>query len=161
MGFGKMLELLQEKEKGYIVIANSGTFYIARGRDAVLLHNILDLKVNCMDTEICKIGFPVNSLEKYTKLIEEKQYSYIVYNYDNKLEKLTILKKYKGKYFNNIKEQRLNCYICSNTVKMYRKHDKYIQAVANLYDEEKKKEETKLKRKKRWITQKKKKIDCN
>ena len=145
MGFGKMLELLQEKEKGYIVIANSGTFYIARGRDAVLLHNILDLKVNCMETEICKIGFPVNSLEKYTKLIEEKQYSYIVYNYDNKLEKLTILKKYKGKYFNNIKEQRLNCYICSNTVKMYRKHDKYIQAVANLYDEEQKKEETKLK----------------
>lgn len=161
MGFGKMLELLQEKEKGYIVIANSGTFYIARGKDAVLLHNILDLKVNCMETEVCKIGFPVNSLEKYTKLIEEKQYSYIVYNYDNKLEKLTIIKKYKGKNLNNIKEQRLNCYTCSNTVKMYKKHDKYIQAVANLYEEEKNKEETKLKRKIIWIKKKKKKINCN
>lgn len=48
MGFSKMVELLQIKEKGSIVLINAGTFYIARGKDAVLLHNILNLKVNCM-----------------------------------------------------------------------------------------------------------------
>lgn len=88
-----------------------------------------------MEAEICKIGFPLNSLEKYTKLIEEEQYSYIVYNYDNKLGKLDIIKKYNGKKINTIKEEKLNCYICTNTVKMYKKNDIYIQAVANLYEE--------------------------
>ena len=98
MSFGKMVELLQQKDNGKIILVNSGSFYIARGRDAVLLHNILNLKVNCMEAEICKIGFPLNSLEKYTQLIEQEQYSYIVYNYDNKLGKLNILK-----YHNKIK----------------------------------------------------------
>ena len=150
MSFSKMIELLQNKEKGKIILVNSGNFYIARGKDAVLLHNVLNLKVNCLETEVCKVGFPLNSLEKYTKLIEEKQYSYIVYNYDSKLEKLNILKYYNGKYLNEINEEKLNCYICTNTVKMYKKHDKYIKAVANLYEEEEL-ENKKIKENKRKI----------
>lgn len=75
MGFSKMIELLQAKERGNIILVNAGNFYIARGKDAVLLHNLLDLKVSCLETEICKVGFPLNSLEKYTKLIEEKKFS--------------------------------------------------------------------------------------
>ena len=141
MSFGKMVELLQRKDKGKIILVNSGSFYIARGKDAVLLHNILNLKVNCMEAEICKIGFPLNSLDKYTQLIEKEQYSYIVYDYDNKIGKLNIIKKYNGKKLNSIKEEKLNCYICTNTVKIYKKNDIYIQAVANLYEEENKKEE--------------------
>ena len=145
MSFGKMVELLQRKDNGKIILVNSGSFYIARGRDAVLLHNILNLKVNCMEAEICKIGFPLNSLEKYTQLIEQEQYSYIVYNYDNKLGKLNITKKYNGKKLNTIEEEKLNCYICKNTVKMYKKNDKYIQAVADLYEEEYQKQEKETK----------------
>ena len=148
MSFGKMVELLQRKDNGKIILVNSGSFYIARGRDAVLLHNILNLKVNCMEAEICKIGFPLNSLEKYTLLIEQEQYSYIVYNYDNKLGKLNITKKYNGKKLNTIEEEKLNCYICKNTVKMYKKNDKYIQAVADLYEEEYQKQEKETKQNK-------------
>ena len=143
MSFGKMVELLQQKDKEKIILVNSGSFYIARGKDAVLLHNILNLKVNCMEAEICKIGFPLNSLEKYTKLIEEEQYSYIVYNYDNKIGKLKVIKQFQGKNINTREEEKLNCYICTNTVKMYKKNDIYIQAVANLYEEENKKTEKK------------------
>lgn len=162
MSFSKMIELLQNKNKGNIILINSGAFYIARGKDAVLLHNILDLKVNCMEIEICKVGFPKNSLEKYTKLIQEKGYSYIVYNYDNKTSKLTILKKYNGNKLNTIEVNRLNCYICANTVKMYKKNDKYIQAVANLYEEENEiKEKNNSKRKIIWIRKRKKKINYN
>ena len=163
MSFSKMIELLQNKEKGKIILVNSGNFYIARGKDAVLLHNVLNLKVNCLETEVCKVGFPLNSLEKYTKLIEEKQYSYIVYNYDSKLEKLNILKYYNGKYLNEINEEKLNCYICTNTVKMYKKHDKYIKAVANLYEKEEL-ENKKIKENKRkiiWKLKRKKKINYN
>ena len=82
------------------------------------------------------MGFPINSLEKYTKLIEEKKYSYIVYNYDNVLNKLIVVKRYDGKNKNEIKNDRNNCYICTNTVKMYRKADKYVQAVLELYNTE-------------------------
>lgn len=139
MSFCKMIELLRSKEKGKIILINAGAFYIAIGRDAVLLHNILDLKVNCMEIETCKVGFPINSLNKYTKLIQEKEYSYIVYKYDNKNSKLEIIKKFKGNKLNHIEKDNINCYICSNTVKMYKKTDKYLQAVVNLYEEENKK----------------------
>ena len=33
MGFSKMLELLQEKNKGYIILANAGAFYLAKGKN--------------------------------------------------------------------------------------------------------------------------------
>ena len=64
MGVYKMLELLQAKGKGYIIFVNIGSFYIAAGKDAVLLHNILNLKTSCMEPEICKVGFPINSISK-------------------------------------------------------------------------------------------------
>lgn len=136
MGFSKMLGLLQIKSKGSIVLVNAGSFYIARGKDALLLNQLLNLKLNCLEMEVCKVGFPINSLDKYTKLIEEKNYSYIVYNYDNVLNKLSILKEYNGKYKNAIKEERNNCYTCTNSVKMYRKTDKYMEAVLELYNKE-------------------------
>lgn len=136
MGFSKMLALLQIKDKGKIILVNAGNFYIARGKDALLLNEILGLKLSCLETEICKVGFPINSLEKYSKLIEKKDYSYIVYNYDNAFNKLDIIKKYDGKNKNMLTDERKNCYTCSNSVKMYRKADKYVQAVLELYDTE-------------------------
>lgn len=136
MGFSKMLGLLQIKDKGYIILANAGNFYIARGKDALVLNEILGLKLSCLETEICKVGFPINALEKYTKLIEKKGYSYIVYNYDNVFNKLDIIKRYDGKHKNKIKEDRNNCYICTNSVKMYKKVDKYVEAVLKLYNTE-------------------------
>ena len=126
------------KNKGSIILVNAGSFYIARGRDAILLNAILDLKVSCMEIEVCKVGFPINSLEKYTNKIEEKDYSYIVYNYNNIENKLEKIKEFKGKKENTIIEDRKNCYICTNTVKMYKKTDKYMQAVLDLYNKEEK-----------------------
>ena len=161
-----MIELLQNKDKGYIILVATGNFYIARGKDAILLHQTLNLKPTCIETEVCKVGFPINSLEKYTKLIEETKYSYIVYNFDTEQGKLEKIKEYKGKKLNTIEEQRLNCYICQNTVKKYKKHDKYIQAVANLYEqeeikekEEKPKENEKKNRRIKWKLRKKKKTN--
>lgn len=136
MGFSKMIALLQIKDKGNIILVNAGNFYIARGKDALCLNEILGLKLSCLETEICKVGFPINALEKYTKLIEKKDYSYIVYNYDNVFNKLEIVKRYNGKNKNILMDDRNNCYTCKNSVKMYRKADKYIQAVLELYSSE-------------------------
>jgi hypothetical protein len=79
------------------------------------------------------------------KKIEEKEYSYIVYYFNQQTNRLEIIKKYTGKNKNTETKEKLNCYICQNTVKVYKKPDKYIEAIAKLYEEEnnKKQEEKK------------------
>lgn len=134
MGFSKMMELLQEKEKRSIVLCNLGSFYVAVGKDAVLLNEILGLKVSCLKEEICKVGFPTNALEKYTRLIEEKDYSYVVYFFDQQKEELTAIKRFAGKKENQIKEKQVNCYLCAKSTKVYSEMDKYILAFKKLQE---------------------------
>ena len=161
MSFSKMMELLQIKNKGKIVFVNAGNFYIAVGKDAVLVHKILDLKTTCMKPEICKVGFPINSLEKYTEILSGKKYSYIVYYFNQETEELEVVSEYNGKYRNEIKERNINCYICKHSVKYYKAEDKYIKAIARLYDKERKEELNKEEEKQKWckINQKKKKTN--
>ena len=52
--------------------------------------------------------------------------------------RLEVIKKYTGKNKNTETNEKKNCYICKNTVKVYKKPDKYIEAVAMLYEEENK-----------------------
>ena len=136
MGFSQMMELLQKKNHGKIVICNMGNFYISIGKDAILLNHLINLKVSCFKPEICKVGFPINSLEKYTDLLVQKRYSYIVYYFDQEKEELQILEEYKGKYNNNLKERNINCYICSKSTGKYKRPDKYIIALSKLYEKE-------------------------
>ena len=163
MGFSKMMELLQQKNKGKIIFCNAGNFYIAIGKDAVLLNNLLGLKLSCLKEEICKVGFPLTALEKYTNLLEEKKYTYIVYFFDQEKEELEIKKEYEGKYINETQAEKINCYTCKNSTKPYKKADKYIRAVAKLYENENQIERTKKEvmenKKKIWFKRKQKKIN--
>ena len=164
MGFSTMLELLQEKNKGKIVLVNNGNFYIAIGKDAVALNNLLELKVTCLKPEVCKVGFPISVLEKYTEKLSQKNYSFIVYYFSQEKEELEILMDYNGKNKNKIKEKNVNCYICRHSTKYYKKEDKYVKAVAKLYTKEfenEKKQENRKKEKEKWykINQKKKKTN--
>lgn len=134
MGFSKMMELLQEKEKENIVLCNLGSFYIAVGKDAVLLNEILGLKVSCFKEEVCKVGFPIHALEKYINLIEEKNYSYVVYFFDQQKEELKVIKRYVGKKENHIKDRQVNCYLCAKSTKVYSEMDKYILAFKKLQE---------------------------
>ena len=136
-----MMELLQMKEKGRIVICNAGDFYIAIGKDAILLNKILGLKVTCFKTEVCKVGFPIQSLEKYTELLTKSRYGYTIFNLDKQQKKLIIVESYKGKRKNEETEQKLNCYKCKHNGRYYKKEDIYIEAVKRLYEELYKKEE--------------------
>ena len=54
----------------------SGIFYIFIDDDAKELHKLLNLKLGNLNSQIVKCGFPVNSLDKYMKLL--KQYGYAV-----------------------------------------------------------------------------------
>lgn len=78
----------------------SGIFYIFIDDDAKELHKLLDLKLGHLNSKIVKCGFPVNSLDKYMKLL--KQYGYAVeivdfstnslFNYEEYLFKIKIHK---------------------------------------------------------------------
>ena len=165
MSFSKMMELLQIKNKGKIIFVNAGNFYIAVGKDAVLVHKILDLKTTCMKPEICKAGFPINSLEKYTEKLSESKYSFIIYYFNQETEELEVVIDYNGKFKNNEDRKNINCYICKHSTKYYKSDDKYILAVARLYAKEgkevKDKEIKEQEEKEKWckINQKKKKAN--
>ena len=131
-----MMKILQKREKGKIIICNLGSFYVAIGKDAIILNNLIGLKINCIKPEICKVGFPISSLEKYTNLLVEKRYSFIVYYFDQEKEELYIFESYEGKNKNTLEIENMNCYICSNSTKQYRKPDKYILALSKLYEDE-------------------------
>ena len=131
-----MMEKLQKINKGKIVLCNVGEFYIAIGKDAILLNHLLGLKLTCLKPEICKVGFPISSLEKYTELIQQKKYSYIVYYFEQKITTLEVLLDYEGERKNKLTENNNNCYICSKGTKKYKNTDKYIEALAKLYEEE-------------------------
>ena len=153
-----MMELLQIKNKGKIVLCNSGNFYIAIGKDAVFLNRLINLKVSCFKSEVCRVGFPIKSLEKYTDLIEQKGYSYIVYYFDKEKAKLEVLLEYEGKQQEGIIGSNINCYTCKHSTKYYKKHDIYIGAVAKLYESEiEQNKEIKKEEKNKWFTIKKKK----
>ena len=49
-----MLNILKEKDKGTIVLVRLGSFYVAVGEDAVLLHKKLDLKCTCIKIKFTK-----------------------------------------------------------------------------------------------------------
>ena len=84
------IEKLQEKNEGKIILIKSGIFFIAIGKDAVVLHDVLGLKTTCMKDRICKVGFPVRNVEKYIRLLNENDLSFIIYvkNEENQIEEL-------------------------------------------------------------------------
>ncbi len=138
MAFSQMLEILKEKEKGAVVFVKLGTFYIAVGEDAVLMHKKLNLNCTCFKMNVCKVGFPAVSLNKYVEKLNKMKYAYVIYDFDSeKIELKEIIRK-KGKY-NNEKERTINCLLCSGDVnKRYAKPDKYALALTKMLEEERK-----------------------
>ena len=154
MGFCEMMKILQKREEGKIVICNLGNFYVAIGKDAILLNNLIGLKISCMKPQICKVGFPINSLEKYTNLLAKKRYSFIIYDFNQEKEELNLFESYIGKNKNTLEIENMNCYTCSNSTKQYKKPDKYMIALSKLYEKEE------MKRKRRiWYRKKNKKTN--
>ena len=133
MSFNKMVQILQNKNKGKIILCELGYFYIAIGKDAILLNKIIKLRLNSVKPGVCKVGFPINSLEKYEELIKEKEYSYMVLNFDHTKEELEIIRNYTGKYKNEIEMDNVGCLSCKNNTMPKDEDDKYMQAVYKLY----------------------------
>lgn len=134
MSFSNMINILQEKNKGKIVLVKLGAFYVAVGQDAVLLHDKLNLKCNCFKNNVCKVGIPTNSLEKYREKLDKIKYSYIIYDYDKEKMELKELYNKIGK-LNKTTDKNINCLRCKG-IDAY-KNDEYMEAVCKLIAQEK------------------------
>ena len=106
------VEKLQKENEGSIIIAKNGIFFVAIGKDAIILNEELGLKLTCMRKELCKVGFLVKNVEKYIEKLEKLGYSFILY-VKNEKDELEEIYRYKGK---NTEETRncLKCVDCEN-----------------------------------------------
>ena len=129
MSFSKMLEILQERNEKKIVLIRLGMFYIATGRDAVLLHDKLNLKCTCFTDNVCKVGIPVIAIDKYIEKLDKT--GYVIYNYNKDKAELTEVLTKTGRA-TRITSKNLNCLTCKG-ISAY-KDDEYILALCNYYE---------------------------
>ena len=81
MKFLEVIEELQRKNEGYIVIVKNGVFYMGVGKDAVLLNEILRLKVFCMKKGMCKSGVPESNLGILISELIRVDVAFVIYQY--------------------------------------------------------------------------------
>lgn len=90
-----------EDNENKICIFEIGAFYVVLNEQAVYLSSVLGLKKVCFAPGICKVGFPINSLSKYVKRLEELGISFVVLgscNMDASADYTYKLKGFKKKY---------------------------------------------------------------
>ena len=133
MSFSYMMEILKEEHKGRIVLCNNGSFYVAIGNDAIALNKELGLQLSCMKKGLCKVGFPINALEKYMGLLIETGYSFIIYDFNSEKEELGIIISCGGRRL-NWEIAKNKCFTCEKSKD--KKIDKYTHALMKMYDEE-------------------------
>ncbi len=111
MKFVEVVKTLQEQNAKKIILVKNGIFFVAIGKDALILSDQIGLKRTCMKEKLCKVGFLVKSSEKYIKILQEKNLSFGLYVIDKKDEKIEEIYTYEG---SNIEEERmcLNCEEC-------------------------------------------------
>ncbi len=81
----------KEKYEDYIILIKVGNFYNSLGGDAHLLATIFNYKINPFAGTI-KVGFPLISLNKVLKTLDNLKINYIVYE-----NKIVLKQKFKKK----------------------------------------------------------------
>lgn len=139
MKFLEMVEDLQKEEKNQnkIILVKCGVFFVAIGKDAILLHEILGLNVTCIKPSICKVGIPISNCIKYTDKLENLGYGYTLYDYNSKNKKVEAKYEFKGKA-NTETEKNMGCRDC----KYYQKQCLYDNIyIFDILEERKRKQE--------------------
>ncbi len=96
----KQYKKLKEKDASSIYIFRIGIFYNIFNEDAKILNEKLGLKLTSLSSEIIKCGFPISSLDKYTKKLNNLQLKYTII--DNLPENTNIVD-----YSNNIEIKKI------------------------------------------------------
>lgn len=72
----KQYNELKKQDPSSIYLFRVGIFYNILNDDAKLVNEKLGLKITNLSPEIYKCGFPISTLEKYKKLLNDKQIKY-------------------------------------------------------------------------------------
>ena len=78
MKYTELLEKLQNENKEHIILVKNGIFFVAIGKDAIALNELLGLQLTCMREGLCKVRI---SNQKFGKIhIKIKRYKKIICN---------------------------------------------------------------------------------
>lgn len=104
-------ESFKKIDPSYIYIFRVGIFYNILNEDAKIINEKLNLKITNLSPEIFKCGFPVSTLDKYKKILNEKGIKYKIIDnlpnnmnttdYMNNVEIKHIISKIKNLDMNN------------------------------------------------------------
>ena len=97
--FNEIVEELQNRNEGYLVLVRCGIFFVGVGKDAVILQNITNLKPVCLKEGICKCGVPVETFDRFIhKLKRENDIAIVIYDYNkDDLNKYKEIARIEGK----------------------------------------------------------------
>lgn len=121
-----MVQRLQIIYERQIVLISCGAFYIAIGADAVTLNREFNLQTICAKRNICKVGIPKSSIEKYVTKLKKEDYGYMVFDYNNEENEISIKYENWGKH-RNINDINAGCSGCINSKNI--KITKYDEAL--------------------------------
>lgn len=101
MKFIKLVEILENKEKDFIILVRCGAFFVSIGKNAQYLSELFNLKITCITGNICKIGIPVDSIYKYIDKMEKIGFCFVIYNYSKDMilennQNYAVAYRYKG-----------------------------------------------------------------
>ncbi len=100
-----MFRQLKLEYKEYIILFKSGNFYVSFDEDAIILNKIFNFKINELKNNI-KVGFPINSLEKYIKNLGHLNINYLIISNKEIVSKISFdennYNKYEQSVFNTI-----------------------------------------------------------
>lgn len=94
---------LKKNDKETIYLIRVGIFYNILNEDADIISEAIGLKITSLGPNIYKCGFPYQQIQKYTKLLEEKNIKYQII--DNQYEKERI--KNNEDYFKNLELKKI------------------------------------------------------
>lgn len=83
MNFLELVRKIKIKNIGKVCIVKSGIFYYTLEKDALVMEKYCKLDKICFSVNVCKVGFPINSLDKYMNILKLNNISFCVYDFIN------------------------------------------------------------------------------
>lgn len=71
-------KICKAKNPDKILLIKSGTFFVILDEDAMLVNELLGLKLTPLNESVIKCGFPIISLPKYEKMLSANGIDYLV-----------------------------------------------------------------------------------
>lgn len=94
--YDKYLELKKDESNDCVYLFKAGIFYIFIDEDAKKMSELFELKLCNLNETILKCGFPINSLNKYSRLLKENNIDFKIIT--SELEKVNET----SDYLNNV-----------------------------------------------------------